>query len=192
MWPHKIWNFGRSPIRFYELEPLWMLQDFTARRNPSSPFDSTQSNGSAFDEIRVCRTLWSDPSCLLRLRISLVFSVSYFSPDVVFYTLWRCGHSLFLLMKYAPVACSKKKSPVHIHEMTWCKGWHVTLAHSITNERNLLSPRKNTLLRRMNTNQNSEAGLAAIEKSRARQKCRITWHRKGDANTKFFSDNVRY
>jgi hypothetical protein len=38
----------------------------------------------------------------------------------------------------------------------------------------------------MNTNQNSEAGLAAIEKSRARQKCRITWHRKGDANTKFF------
>jgi hypothetical protein len=29
-------------------------------------------------------------------------------------------------------------------------------------------------------------GLAAIEKSRARQNSRITWMKKGDANTRFF------
>jgi hypothetical protein len=36
-------------------------------------------------------------------------------------------------------------------------------------------------------------GLVAIEKSRARKKSRITWLRKGDANTKYFQlmTNIR-
>jgi hypothetical protein len=52
-----------------------------------------------------------------------------------------------------------------------------------TQEDRQLSPGENQLLKLL---RHRLLGLAAIEKSRVRQKYRLTWIRKGDANTRFF------
>jgi hypothetical protein len=53
----------------------------------------------------------------------------------------------------------------------------------IAQESRSLSPREHQLI---NFLKNRLLGLAAIEKCRARQKSRITWVKKGDANTRYF------